>query len=70
MKITVTVRMFIEAALQFTKPECPKCNVPLEQVWVGEEDTPVLNYIACPSCETEYNINIWFVPNETIPGGR
>ena len=59
--VRITVRMLIDACLQVTEWRCTHCNKLLEQVWIGEEESPDLNYIHCPSCNIEYAFVIAFL---------
>lgn len=65
MKVNVTVRMFIDAALQFTSWTCEDCKVPLEHVWIGDDNDPTLHYLHCPKCQREYSLMILFLPDKT-----
>lgn len=71
-KKRISVREFIEAALQFSEWKCEVCGSQLAQVWIGEESNPDLHYIHCPSevCEQEYNLIVAFVRDTDIPNGR
>ena len=62
--VRITVRMLIEACLQVSEWKCTYCDTLLEQVWIGAEDDPTLNYVHCPSCNTEYGFVIAFIETE------
>jgi Zn finger protein HypA/HybF involved in hydrogenase expression len=62
MKVVITLRMWIEAALQFADAKCEDCFVPLEQVWIGDDQKVDLHYIHCPQCQTEYSFSAVFYP--------
>jgi hypothetical protein len=62
-----SVREFIEAALAFSGWKCEDCQLPLELVWFGEEDAPILQYVRCKNCEAEYVLMISFIKEKTVP---
>lgn len=71
-KIRITVRQFIEAALQFSQWKCEVCGSPLIQTWIGDDYEPDLHYVHCSNeaCEKEYTLSISFVLDPDIPQGR
>ena len=59
--IEITLRMIIDACLQASEWRCPKCKVLLEQVWIGTDEDPDLNYVHCPGCNIEFTFIIAFI---------